>query len=245
MIRSLLILAGTCLASQTAALECRDLTHDGNRYSVCEADLTKDELRLFLNDESGQLLGQFSTVNSALKTEGKQLAFAMNAGMYHDDRSPVGHYVENGIEQKRVIPNAGPGNFGLLPNGVFCIRSNRADVLETLSFVKIKPRCSFATQSGPMLVIDGALHPRFLVDSTSRYVRNGVGTSDDGRRAVFVISRNSVTFHEFGSLFRDILKTPNALYFDGNISRLYAPQLNRSDPGFSMGPIVGVVEDLR
>ena len=108
MIRALLILAGICLASQTAALECRDLAHDGNRYSVCEADLTKDELRLFLNDESGQLLGQFSTVNSALKTEGKQLAFAMNAGMYHDDRSPVGHYVENGIEQKRVIPNAVP-----------------------------------------------------------------------------------------------------------------------------------------
>jgi uncharacterized protein YigE (DUF2233 family) len=92
-----------------------------------------------------------------------------------------------------------------------------------------------------MLVIDGALHPRFLPDSTSRYVRNGVGTSADGKRAVFAISRNAVTFYEFGRLFRDGLTLPSALYFDGNISRLYAPELNRHDAGFPMGPVVGVV----
>ena len=93
-----------------------------------------------------------------------------------------------------------------------------------------------------MLVIGGALHPRFLPDSTSRYIRNGVGTSLDGTRVVFAISRNTVTFHEFARLFRDELNLPNALYFDGNISRLYAPQIGRNDPGFSLGPIVGVVE---
>ncbi len=92
-----------------------------------------------------------------------------------------------------------------------------------------------------MLVIDGALHPRFLPDSTSRYVRNGVGTSADGRRVVFAISNRAVTFHEFGRLFRDALKLPQALYFDGNVSRLYAPSLNRSDAGFQLGPIIGVV----
>ena len=64
----------------------------------------------------------------------------------------------------------------------------------------------------------------------------------DGARAVFAISRNTVTFHEFGSLFRDVLNMPQALYFDGNISRLYAPDIGRNDPGFRMGPIVGVVE---
>lgn len=242
MIRALALLFAGLAAAPALALECRDLTHAGNRYTVCEVDAATEELRLFLNDDKGQLLGQFSAVNRTLATEGKQLSFAMNAGMYHDDRSPVGHYVEDGIEQKRVISNAGPGNFGLLPNGIFCIRDGRADVFETLVYMEGQPLCTFATQSGPMLVIDGELHPRFLVDSTSRYIRNGVGTSDDGRRAVFAISRNSVTFHEFGSLFRDILKTPNALYFDGNISRLYAPQLDRADHGFSMGPIVGVVE---
>nr|WP_174829380.1 MULTISPECIES: phosphodiester glycosidase family protein [unclassified Ruegeria] len=230
-------------AVQASAVTCEKLTHDDKRYTVCEVDAANEDLRLFLNDENGDLLGHFSSVNEALVPGGKRLAFAMNAGMYHDDRSPVGHYVENGKEVMRVISNPGPGNFGLLPNGVFCIRAGRADVFETLDFIDRAPDCRFASQSGPMLVIDGELHPRFLPDSTSLYVRNGVGTSTDGTRAVFVISEDYVTFHEFGRLFRDVLETPNALFFDGNISRMYDRANNRSDVGFSLGPIVGVVED--
>nr|WP_174819020.1 phosphodiester glycosidase family protein [Ruegeria atlantica] len=230
-------------AAQAGAVTCEKITHESKRYTICEVDAANEQLRLFLNDEEGNLLGHFSSVNEVLEPDGKRLAFAMNAGMYHDDRSPVGHYVEEGQEHMRVIPNAGPGNFGLLPNGVFCIREGRADVFETLEYVDQTPECRFATQSGPMLVIDGELHPRFLPDSTSLYVRNGVGTSDDGTRAVFAISDDYVTFHEFGSLFRDVLKTPNALFFDGNISRMYERASNRSDIGFSLGPIVGVVED--
>lgn len=239
------LLAAICLvwvASHAAAVECGDITYDGNRYAVCEVDAANQDLRLFLRDENEAVIGHFSRLGQMLAQTGQSLSFAMNAGMYHSDRSPVGHYVEDGIEEMRVVPNAGPGNFGLLPNGIFCIRDARADVIETRAFQKRAPNCTHATQSGPMLVIDGVLHPRFLADSTSRYVRNGVGTSADGSRAVFVISRNAVTFHEFGSLFRDHLKLPNALYFDGNVSRLYAPSINRNDPGFRMGPIVGVVE---
>lgn len=229
-------------AGAVGAIECRELSHDGNRYAICEVDAAAEDLRLFLYRPDGRTpYGQFSAVDASLSPEGR-LAFAMNAGMYHDDRSPVGHYVEDGQEIMRVIPNAGPGNFGLLPNGVFCIRGGRADVIETLAYLDEAPVCRFATQSGPMLVIDGAIHPRFLPDSTSRYIRNGVGTSLDGTRVVFAISRNTVTFHEFARLFRDELHLPNALYFDGNISRLYAPQIGRNDPGFSLGPIVGVVE---
>ncbi len=243
MIRTLVTLGAVLWAAQAAAVTCEKLTHEDKRYTICEVDASED-LRLFLNDENGDLLGHFSTVNEALEPQGKRLAFAMNAGMYHDDRAPVGHYVEDGQEQMRVIPNAGPGNFGLLPNGVLCIRETRADVFETLEFVEQAPQCRFATQSGPMLVIDGELHPRFLPDSTSRYIRNGVGTSSDGRRAVFAISEDSVTFHEFGRLFRDVLEMPNALFLDGNISRMYERASNRSDIGFSLGPIVGVVEDV-
>ncbi|MEO0380633.1 MAG: phosphodiester glycosidase family protein [Pseudomonadota bacterium] len=231
-----------CSTTSAWAVDCETTNHDGNAYTVCSVDLSTEALRLFLYDDSGAPLGQFGAIERDLRENGQRLGFAMNAGMYHSDRAPVGHYVEDGKEVMRVIPNAGPGNFGLLPNGVFCIRPGRADVFETLDFVDRAPECTYATQSGPMLVIEGALHPRFLVDSTSRYIRNGVGTSTDGKRAVFAISEKPVTFHEFGRLYRDHLDLPNALFLDGNISRLYAPDLNRSDIGFSLGPIVGTVE---
>jgi len=245
MIRALAFAALLGALAQTAlAAECREETYKGTEYAICDVDMTKDVLRLFLYDDSGtRPYGYFGTLNTALEKQGFALGFATNAGMYHDDRAPVGLYVEDGVQAQRVITNPGPGNFGLLPNGVLCLRDRRADVIETLRFVEEAPDCTSATQSGPMLVIDGALHPRFLRTSTSRFVRNGVGTSDDGTLASFVISNTPVTFHAFGSFFRDHLGLNNALYFDGNVSRLRAPELGRNDIGFgALGPIIGVVE---
>lgn len=239
-----LLWLGLVLAAGGAmATECRQEEYSGNRYSICEVDLTRERLELFLADEAGSVYGHFGTLDKALAARGQRLGFAMNAGMYHDNRAPVGYFVENGLVVQDVIQSEGPGNFGLLPNGIFCIGEGRADVMETKAFLRSEPACRYATQSGPMLVIDGELHPRFLKNSTSRYIRNGVGTTADGTRAIFVISDNTVTFHEFGSYFRDRLQLRNALYFDGNVSRLRAPALGRDDAGFTtIGPIVGVVE---
>lgn len=239
MIRPLLALALIWLAAPAAAVECENVTFADNSYAICTVDPQRDQLRLFYQAQ-GAVLGSFRAI--AALPDVTALPFAMNAGMYHDDRSPVGHYREGGVDVMRVIPNAGPGNFGLLPNGVFCITSGRAQIYETLQYLADQPDCRDATQSGPLLVINGALHPRFLPDSTSRFIRNGVGTSAAGDRAVFAISNDAVTFHEFGSFFRDYLQLPMALYFDGKVSRLHAPALGRSDFGFQMGPIVAVVE---
>ena len=228
-----------CATPAAAVATCTTQTVEDMRYSVCEVHAGED-LRLFLNGPDGVPLAGFDRVEAQLATEGRRLVFAMNAGMYHPDRSPVGLYVEKGETLRQIVTSAGPGNFGLLPNGVFCIGNGAFAVIESRRYARENPACRFATQSGPMLVIDGALHPKFVTGSKSLNYRNGVGVSADGRTAWFVMSDAPVNFHRFARVFRDRLKTPEALYFDGKISRLYAPELGRNDLGFPMGPMVGL-----
>lgn len=232
-------IAISLLAAPALAATCRDTEFDGARFTVCEADPATDDIRLFLNGPEGMPLGTFDNLRAS--TDPRPLAWAMNAGMYHPDRRPVGLYVEDGAEAAPLVTRDGPGNFQLLPNGVLCLGDRWARVMETLAFAEARPDCRFATQSGPMLVIDGALHPAFLPKSDSYYVRNGVGVTNDGR-LIAAISNERVNFHHFARLFRDALGTPNALFLDGNISRLYAPGLDRHDIGFPMGPMLGVLE---
>lgn len=229
------------LALPVWSAECYDDDFNGASYTVCRATFGVDDVRLFHLDQSGEPYGQFYSLANDLRDQDQRLVFAMNAGMYHDDLSPVGLYIEAGIETMRVVTSAGPGNFGMLPNGVFCISPDGMQVLETLEYVAARPKCTYATQSGPMLVIDGAYHPRFYPDSTYNNIRNGVAVIGD--IAHFVISNDRVNFYTFAQYFKDRLRAQNALFLDGRISRLYAPDLNRYDLGWSVGPMVGVVKN--
>jgi uncharacterized protein YigE (DUF2233 family) len=243
------LIAAIAAFAGTAHAACRDEAQGDARYIVCEFNPATDDIRLFLNDETDAPYGDFGPLAGALAAKGERLVFAMNAGMYHQDRSPVGLFIENGAEKKKISTRNGPGNFHLKPNGVFWIGKADAHVTDTEEFGAPPPSPAsgrageilYATQSGPMLVIDGKIHPKFPVDATSRKRRNGVGVRKDGA-VVIALSDTPVTFYEFATFFRDDLNTPDALYLDGAISRLYAPELNRNDPGVAMGPIVGVVE---
>lgn len=227
-------------APASAEPQCGPLEEAGNRYTLCVVDLREDALELFWQQGDQTPFTTFAAVNRALEAEGAQLAFAMNAGMFDEDYGPVGLYIEDGVELKSANTNEGPGNFHLLPNGVFYWSGDTAGILETNAFLAADPPADFATQSGPMLVIDGAVHPRFLPDSDSRKIRNGVGIID-AHTVVFALSDDAVTFYEFALLFRDRLGTDNALFLDGSVSEIYVPALNRPGLGW-FGPIVGVVE---
>lgn len=216
---------------------CRPLTHEGVPYTVCAIDLRRHELRLFWKSPEGEAYGSFDR----LAQVEKGLVFAMNGGMYHKDWSPVGLYVENGQELKKASTASGPGNFHMKPNGVFFAAGDRAGVMETGRYLRQRPKAEIATQSGPMLVIDGKIHPKISDEGVSKKLRNGVGVRD-AHTAVFAISEQPVTFGEFARLFRDGLGCPNALFLDGSVSSLYAPSIGRADARWPMGPIIGAVE---
>jgi len=244
-----------CLSSAAFAHgdpSCKKVTHSDIDYTICQFDPTQSDIRLFLKGTDGKTLGSFDAVNEELAKSGEELVFAMNAGMYHKDRSPVGGYTENKQPISPINTNKGPGNFHMLPNGLFWIKEvvegyqkpveiyRDAFVMSSETFQGGAHFVRDYTQSGPMLVIDGKLHPKFKAGSTSRKIRNGVGRTDTGD-IVFVKSEAPVNFYDFASLFKDHLKAGNALYLDGVISRLYSGELGRNDFGARMGPIVGVV----
>ena len=238
-----LLAAAASAACAETPPACERARADGAAYVVCTFDPQKDDIRVFHAGADGAPYGSFSNLTRALAENDQTLRFAMNAGMYDKARNPIGLYVEAGVVKKSANTNEGPGNFHLMPNGVFWVtRDGEARVATTEAYLSgaAGDAIAFATQSGPMLVIDGALHPKFLPASTSRKIRNGVGVTKAGD-VVFVKSDTLVTFHAFARYFKNALGADNALFLDGTISRVYAPDLNRNDGGAAMGPIVGVV----
>ena len=237
------------VAGPALAEPCRRETFQDNAYIVCSFDLSKTDLRLFWRNPDGAPFGTFTALAGYLGAEGDTLQFAMNGGMYDEDYRPMGLYVEGGKELSPVkSANASPKikpvpNFFKKPNGVFYFGAAGAGVLTTEAFLATRPQADFATQSGPMLVIDGAIHPAFIPGSSDRKQRNGVGVTSP-KMVHFAISEGSITFYEFALFFRDRLGCRSALFLDGGSAPgLYAPELDRNDaPGHGgYGPIIGAV----
>lgn len=223
-----------------ATVACRGLSHRAATYTVCTVDLRSADLRLFWQDRAGQPFGAIRALQTDLASRGLRLDFAMNAGMYELGGAPVGLYIENGARLRPANTAAGPGNFHLKPNGIFFWKGQRAGVVETGRYLKERPAADFATQSGPMLVIDGRIHPAFIPDGTSLKIRNGVGVASPDQ-VVFAISEGPVNFYDFATLFRDALGCRNALFLDGSISVAFTPERGLPLLAPGLGPIVGVV----
>lgn len=200
--------------------------HQGVGYDVYRLDKGEEQqLRFFWKREDGTAYGNIHALREAIESAGGQLKFAVNGGIYSEQFTPLGLYIENGKRYYKLNRGEGGGNFFLLPNGVFYVGEDGAAVVETKAYA---PRAAVrnAMQSGPMLVIGEKLHPRFIPGYHSKHIRNGVGVDREGR-VVFAISNAPVNFHDFGTLFRDALDCPDALYLDGSISEMYAPELFR------------------
>ena len=212
-------------------------------YTVVTIDISEEKLELFLGDEAGKPFRGFAPLNAWLAGKGRALDFAVNAGMYHPDFAPVGLLVIDGKELAPLNLGKAAGNFFWKPNGVFFINARgRPRVVESSVYPALAKGVRLATQSGPLLVQHGRIHPGFKTSSRSRHIRNGVGVI--GKKALFVVSDDPVTFHEFALYMRDTLGCRDALYLDGSISSLYHKKTGRQDLRGLLGPIIGTTTAL-
>jgi len=210
-----------------SANACETVTFEDIPLTVCTTDPARHTIRTALKPAGGQPWRSLADFAASRLADAATVAFAMNGGMFDDDGNPIGYYVEGGEKLHDLSRTEGPGNFHMLPNGVFFGSEN------------VDKRPEFGTQSGPMLVIGGQLHPQIDEDGNSLRIRNAVGVDATGR-ALFVISDEPISFGKLARFYRDELKVPNALFLDGTVSSLWAPESDRLDSGFPIGPLIVV-----
>jgi uncharacterized protein YigE (DUF2233 family) len=223
--------------------EAKRVVFKDQSFDCYVVNTKKGSVQFFWRDEAeNKPFLSLKNLKNDLSKQGKQLVFASNAGMYMGNNSPQGLFIQNGAELAAIEKKKDAyGNFYLQPNGIFYIGADSlAHVVTTDYYVEEKPKAvRFATQSGPMLVINDIIHEKFTKGSENKNIRNGVGVIDSNH-VVFVISNVPVNFYDFASLFKDEFKCKNALYLDGAISETYLPELARLQLGGNFGPMIGI-----
>lgn len=193
-------------------------------------------LKFYWKDANGKPYKSLGNLKADLEKNGQVLTFAMNGGMYRTDNSPLGLFIEKSEVKVALNKSNGTGNFYLQPNGVFYLTNDgNAGIVRTIDF-KLSNSISYATQSGPMLVTDGQIHPDFKEGSTNLNIRNGVGILPDGQ-VLFAMSKAPINFFDFASYFKNA-GCKNALYLDGFVSRAYVPGLNWLQTDGNFGVII-------
>jgi uncharacterized protein YigE (DUF2233 family) len=214
---------------------------DDNRFVTYIVNTQKQDLQFYWKDDSNKILKSIANLKSWLAIKNKTLVFAMNAGMYKEDNSPVGLYIENHHLLSSIDTTSGEGNFYMKPNGVFYLNKNsEAFICNTDSF-QMSSSVKFATQSGPMLLINGAIHPAFKEGSKSINIRNGVGILPN-HTVVFAMSKKGINFYDFANYFKK-MGCENALYLDGFVSKTYLPEKRWQQTDGNFGVMIGITED--
>lgn len=224
-------ICGCVLASSASAANIHDFLFDPARHRAA----------LYLRDSHGKILGDFDALNRYLTTRGERLVFAMNGGIFMEDQRPLGLYVEDGKRQRPlIVAKSGYGNFYMQPNGVFAITKEGPVIIPTDGWWETTRKQSvlFATQSGPLLLIDGKINPLFSRRSNARLIRNAVCTTPSNQLWLS-IARTPVTMWELAEHQKN-QGCVQGLNMDGGISGAFSTEmsLERGIPPF--GPLIGI-----
>jgi uncharacterized protein YigE (DUF2233 family) len=206
------------------------------------------KLRVHHADSANKPYRSINRVKRNLIAKGLNPVLITNAGMYTPKNDPEGLFIEEYEEKFNIDTDSSEIllNFYMHPNGVYFLDSmNRPYVCSTTEYLELSADSSFrpriATQSGPMLKVHGNIHHRFDWGSTSRKLRSGVGVYEG--MSVFVITRGRSNFYDFASFFTEVFECENALFLDGEISKMYDKELSPNEMGGNFGPIISISSD--
>jgi uncharacterized protein YigE (DUF2233 family) len=222
------------------------LNFKGTSYHIFVANADSSEIKIHWKDLNGKNFVSIKSLFTYLVSNKFIPQMITNAGMYTPSLSPQGLFVS---DRKEIVPldlrnPKTDANFYLKPNGVYYIdTANKSHIEITDSFFK-KYDCKdlsveYATQSGPMLVIDGEIHKSFNKGSPNRKIRSGVGIMNENK-TVFILSLDETNFYDFALLFRDVFNCKNALFLDGAISQMYLKDIAPNIMGGQFGPMISV-----
>jgi uncharacterized protein YigE (DUF2233 family) len=213
------------------------------RFIIHKVDLNTQTLKFYHQNDIGINFGNFKTLKQELLHKNQELVFAMNGGMYLKDGSPQGLYIEKGITRKQIdTTKEAYGNFYLQPNGVFYITNDHQGIVVKTTDFNSSPSIRYATQSGPMLVINGNLHPVFVKNYKNLHIRNGIGILPNGT-LLFAMSKNPITLYDFAAFFKN-RGCKNALYLDGFVSRVYLPKKKWKQEDGDFGIIIAETKTM-
>jgi uncharacterized protein YigE (DUF2233 family) len=233
---TILVLAATGLSAFVKWEKSGD-----ERFITYIVDINQQDLRFYWKDEKSQPIGSLLNLKNLLEQKKQKLVFAMNGGMYKPNNIPQGLFIHEQTVLSSLDTNNGSGNFYLKPNGVFYISQSSIPVVCKTSDFTNNGEIKYATQSGPMLIIDGQIHPAFKQGSVNLNIRNGVGILPDNK-VIFAMSKKEVNFYDFADYFKK-MGCRNALYLDGFVSRTYLPEKDWIQTDGNFGVIIAVTEN--
>jgi uncharacterized protein YigE (DUF2233 family) len=238
--KSIFLIGLVLLALLGLSLSCLQALSEDERILSYIVDPASQQVKLYWRDDSSRVFKSILNLKKWLESKDETLEFAMNGGMYKPDNSPQGLFIQDKKTLAALDTSSGNGNFYLKPNGVFYITTDRKAVVCQTSNFNDDGTIEYATQSGPMLVIDGNIHPVFKKGSNNLNIRNGVGILPDNK-IIFAMSKSEINLHDFAAYFKQ-LGCQNALYLDGFVSRAYLPQKNWVQTDGNFGVIIGVTK---
>ena len=222
---------------------CNDKLKNEDDFVIFKVNPKVENISFYWKDNDGQILKSIENLKKKVEREDKDLTFAMNGGMFEKNNFPKGLYIEDFKILNKIDTLSGEGNFYLDTNGIFYLtKNNDAELIETKNF-KYNSNIKYATQSGPMLLMNQKINPIFKKNSENLNIRNGVGILEDGN-VVFIMSKKEINFYNFATIFKE-LGCRKALYLDGFVSRTYYPEGNWIQNDGDFGVMIGITESKK